>query len=157
MMKMRPSNLVAVFAIAILLFVLAVVSALDMPSTPPVNAEPVASQPSVPSQQPSAPAARFDEYRVAPETPQEIAKSIQPPEPLDIASRSIPPDTSLNPNVKSDLSAEMAKMRLMELENAWNKLINEIHPTQSKEIENLKPTAKNFYDKSAMYYKKKEL
>ncbi len=149
MIKMRPSNLVA---IAILLFVLAVASALDMPPTPPVNAESVAFQPSVPSQQPSAPAARFDEYDVAPKTPQEIAESIQPSEPLDIASRPIPPDTSPNPSVKSDLSAEAAKMRLMELENAWNKL-NEIHPTQSKEIENLKPIAKNFYDKSVMYYK----
>lgn len=41
----------------------------------------------------------------------------------------------------------------MELEKMWNKLINENHPTQSKELESLKFIAKDFYDKSVMYYK----
>ncbi len=153
---MRPINLVAVFAIAMLLFVLTVAFALDMPPTltPPVNAEPATGfQPPASPPQPPAPTARFDEYQVAPETPQKIAKSIQPPEPLDVASCPVPPDTLPNPSVKSDLSAEVAKIKLMELENAWNKLINEIPPTQSKEIENLKPIAKDFHDKSVMYYK----
>ena len=115
---MRPTNSVAVFAIAVLLLVLIVAFALDMPSTLPplVNAEPATSfQLPISPPQPPTPTARFDEYKIAePETPQKIAKSIQPPDPLDVASRPIPPDTPPNPSVKS----EVARIKLMELENA---------------------------------------
>ena len=151
---MRPISSV-ILATAIPLFALIGAFALNIPPTPPppVNAEPaIGFQPPVSPPQPSAPTARFDEYQVAPETPQrKTVESIQLPEPLDKAPYPISPEASLNPSIKPDLSAEMAKMKLMELENAWNKL-NEIHTTQSKEIENLKLTAKTFYDRSVKYY-----
>ena len=153
-MKTRPINSVGI-AIAIPLFVLIAAFALNTPPTP-VNAEPATGfQPPV-SPPPPAPATRLDECQIAasePETPQKIVEPIQPPEPPDTALRPIPPDDPLTLNIKSDLSAEVARIKLMELENAWNKLINGNHPAQSKELESLKLIAKDFYDKSVTYYK----
>ena len=146
---MKPINSVVIFAVAILLFVFVGAFALNIPPTPPVNVEPATALPISPPQ-PPAPTTRLDEHQVLPETPQRSVESIQPPEPLDKAP-SIPPDTPSNPSVKP-VSSEMAKMKLMELENAWNKLVNETNSAQSKEIDDLKHTAKIFYDRSVMYY-----
>ncbi len=150
---MRPANSVVIFAIAILLLALAVAFALDTP-TPTQPPSPANVELTTNLQQPLPPPQPLthEDGHLALETPQRIAESIQPPEPLDKVSRPIPPDTPPRLGIRSDLSAETAKIKLMELENAWNKLVNEIHPTQSKEIENLELTAKNFHDMSVKYY-----
>ncbi len=83
------------------------------------------------------------------QNPQRTVKPAPPSEPLDKTPNHVHPvvlDIDIEPNM-----AEMAKMRLIELENNIE-LIKDI-PMQSKEVKELKLLAKDFYDRSVMYYK----
>ena len=112
----------------------------------PIPAKPV-STPSSPSDapqnppQPLTPTVEFNEHT---KNPQKAAEPLD--KTLDPVHPNVPPDIE----VKPDLS-ETAKMKLAELENNI-KLINN-KPTQSKEVEELKHLANNFYDRSVIYYK----
>ncbi len=118
----------------------------------PIPAKPV-STPSSPSdapQHPPLPPTPTVEFNEHTKNPQKAAEPIPPPEPLDKTLDPIHPNVPPDIEVKPDLS-ETAKTKLTELENNIELINNK--PTQSKEVEELKHLANNFYDRSVMYYK----